>query len=266
MPMIPFKLIISESHLTFTFFILAVVVSVLTAVAILIINAVIVSVLIFFFYWFYMRPTKDCKTRTPSSSSPLQKSFSLRLQPLESGGVRETGVNEHQLILTNDNDIRRSRHGCIMGFKDRIQTVTQYGAFIEIIFNTLFGLSTSFWFAISVRFLLGCVNCLLGVIRVSKCLRQSCEGISTFSLSNAYASEVASEEYHALCLSVVSTSRGIGLIIGPAIGGYLAQERNTTILSENATIRSENATILAELASQKKFNTEIMQKLDRLMS
>ncbi|WZZ33583.1 hypothetical protein YC2023_016984 [Brassica napus] len=43
-------------------------------------------------------------------------------------------------------------------------------------------------------------------------------------------------------------------------------EQNTTILSENATIRSENATILAELASQKKFNTEIMQKLDRLMS
>ncbi|WZZ50092.1 hypothetical protein YC2023_050199 [Brassica napus] len=41
---------------------------------------------------------------------------------------------------------------------------------------------------------------------------------------------------------------------------------NTTILSENVTIRSENATILAELASQKKFNTEIMQKLDRLMS
>ncbi|KAF3525730.1 hypothetical protein F2Q69_00046487 [Brassica cretica] len=44
------------------------------------------------------------------------------------------------------------------------------------------------------------------------------------------------------------------------------EEQNTTILSENATIRSENATILAELASQKKFNTEIMQKRDRLMS
>ena len=44
------------------------------------------------------------------------------------------------------------------------------------------------------------------------------------------------------------------------------EEQNTTILSENATIRSENATILAELASQKKFNTEIMHKLDRLMS
>ncbi|KAF2531291.1 hypothetical protein F2Q70_00030219 [Brassica cretica] len=44
------------------------------------------------------------------------------------------------------------------------------------------------------------------------------------------------------------------------------EEQNTTILSENATIRLENATILAELASQKKFNTEIMQKLDCLMS
>ncbi|KAF2564978.1 hypothetical protein F2Q70_00017238 [Brassica cretica] len=41
------------------------------------------------------------------TSSPLQKSFSRRLQPSESGGVRETGVDEHKLILTNDNDIRR---------------------------------------------------------------------------------------------------------------------------------------------------------------
>jgi MFS family permease len=40
------------------------------------------------------------------------------------------------------------------------------GTFSVIIFNTLFGLSTSFWLAISVRFLLGCFNCLLGVIRV----------------------------------------------------------------------------------------------------
>uniref|UniRef100_A0A1J3H976 Putative peptide/nitrate transporter n=1 Tax=Noccaea caerulescens TaxID=107243 RepID=A0A1J3H976_NOCCA len=78
------------------------------------------------------------------------------------------------------------------------------GTFTVIIFNTLFGLSTSFWLAISTRFLLGCFNCLLGVIR-------------------AYAAEVVSEEYTALSLSVVSTSRGIGLILGPAIGGYLAQ-------------------------------------------
>ncbi|KAF8066157.1 hypothetical protein N665_1157s0004 [Sinapis alba] len=91
------------------------------------------------------------------------------------------------------------------------------GTFSVIIFNTLFGLSTSFWFAISVRFLLGCVNCLLGVIR-------------------AYASEVVSEEYHALSLSVVSTSRGIGLIVGPAIGGYLAQpaEKYPNLFSQDS--------------------------------
>ncbi|WZZ52222.1 hypothetical protein YC2023_052329 [Brassica napus] len=54
----------------------------------------------------------------------------------------------------------------------------------------------------------------------------------------------------------------------PDVGGHenIRVSVNTTILSENATIRSENATILAELASQKKFNAEIMQKLDRLMS
>ncbi|WZZ31896.1 hypothetical protein YC2023_015297 [Brassica napus] len=48
--------------------------------------------------------------------------------------------------------------------------------------------------------------------------------------------------------------------------GVGTEKMNTTILSENAIIHSENATILAELASQKKFNAEIMQKLDRLMS
>ncbi|KAG2307258.1 hypothetical protein Bca4012_083729 [Brassica carinata] len=91
------------------------------------------------------------------------------------------------------------------------------GTFSVIIFNTLFGLSTSFWFAISVRFLLGCVNCLLGVIR-------------------AYASEIVSEEYHALSLSVVSASRGIGLIVGPAIGGYLAQpaEKYPNLFSQDS--------------------------------
>ncbi|OMO67509.1 Tetracycline resistance protein, TetA/multidrug resistance protein MdtG [Corchorus capsularis] len=73
-----------------------------------------------------------------------------------------------------------------------------------VVFNTIFGLSTSFWMALSMRFLLGCFNSLLGTIR-------------------AYASEVCREEYRSLALSVVSTSRGIGLIIGPAIGGFFAQ-------------------------------------------
>ncbi|KAK6234716.1 hypothetical protein SCA6_010053 [Theobroma cacao] len=42
----------------------------------------------------------------------------------------------------------------------------------------------------------------------------------------AYASEVCREEYQALALSVVSTSWGIGLIIGPAIGGFFAQPQS----------------------------------------
>ena len=63
MLMIPYKLIISESYLTFTFVILvvAVAVFVLTVVAVFIINSVILYFLILFFYWFYMRPTKGCK-------------------------------------------------------------------------------------------------------------------------------------------------------------------------------------------------------------
>ncbi|KAJ8751473.1 hypothetical protein K2173_016689 [Erythroxylum novogranatense] len=73
-----------------------------------------------------------------------------------------------------------------------------------VVFNTLFGLSTSFWMALSIRFILGSLNSLIATVR-------------------AYASEVCREEYQALSLSVVSTSRGIGLIIGPAIGGYFAQ-------------------------------------------
>ncbi|KAF5806239.1 putative MFS transporter superfamily [Helianthus annuus] len=39
----------------------------------------------------------------------------------------------------------------------------------------------------------------------------------------AYALELFRDEYQALGLSAISTSWGIGLIIGPALGGYLAQ-------------------------------------------
>ncbi|KAJ0047109.1 hypothetical protein Pint_05497 [Pistacia integerrima] len=56
-----------------------------------------------------------------------------------------------------------------------------------VIFNTLFGLSIHFWMAIITRFLLGSLNGLLGPIKVS-------------------------------------TTWGIGLIIGPTIIGFLAQE------------------------------------------
>ncbi|CAN1182368.1 Probable peptide/nitrate transporter At3g43790 [Linum perenne] len=71
--------------------------------------------------------------------------------------------------------------------------------------------------AISMRFLLGCFNSLLGTIR-------------------AYASEVCREEHRSLALSIVSTSRGVGLIIGPAIGGFFAQpaEKYPSLFSKNS--------------------------------
>ncbi|CAN8299681.1 unnamed protein product [Cochlearia groenlandica] len=73
-----------------------------------------------------------------------------------------------------------------------------------VIFNTLFGLSVNFWMAIITRFCLGSFNGLLGPIK-------------------AYAMEIFRDEYQSLALSAVSTAWGIGLIIGPAVGGFLAQ-------------------------------------------
>ncbi|KAE9592773.1 putative major facilitator superfamily [Lupinus albus] len=78
------------------------------------------------------------------------------------------------------------------------------GIISVVIFNTLFGLSTSFWMAIIMRFLLGSLCGVLGPVK-------------------AYASELFREEHQAIGLSTVSAAWGIGLIIGPALGGYLAQ-------------------------------------------
>lgn len=78
------------------------------------------------------------------------------------------------------------------------------GIISVIIFNTLFGLSTSFWMAVTTRFFLGCLNGLLGPMK-------------------AYCSEIFREEKQALGLSTFSAAWGMGLIIGPALGGYLAQ-------------------------------------------
>lgn len=78
-----------------------------------------------------------------------------------------------------------------------------FGTISVIIFNTLFGLSANYSMAIATRFLLGSLNGLLGPIK-------------------AYASEIFRKEYEALGLSAISTAWGIGLIIGPALGGYLA--------------------------------------------
>ncbi|RDY13686.1 Protein ZINC INDUCED FACILITATOR-LIKE 1, partial [Mucuna pruriens] len=74
----------------------------------------------------------------------------------------------------------------------------------SVIFNTLFGLSTSFWMAVLMRFLLGTLNGVFGPVR-------------------AYATEIFREEHQAIGLSAVSAAWGTGLIVGPALGGYLAQ-------------------------------------------
>ncbi|XP_039174034.1 protein ZINC INDUCED FACILITATOR-LIKE 1-like isoform X1 [Eucalyptus grandis] len=91
------------------------------------------------------------------------------------------------------------------------------GIITVVIFNTLFGLSVNFWMAIATRFLLGSLNGLLGPIR-------------------AYATELFREEYQALGITTVSTAWGIGLIIGPALGGYLAQpaEKFPSIFSKES--------------------------------
>lgn len=92
-----------------------------------------------------------------------------------------------------------------------------FGAVSVVIFNTLFGLSTSFWMALSTRFLLGSLCGILGPMR-------------------AYASEVCRKEHQALGMSVISTSWGVGLVIGPAIGGYFAQpaEKYPNLFSEKS--------------------------------
>ncbi|KAJ0044701.1 hypothetical protein Pint_05682 [Pistacia integerrima] len=60
------------------------------------------------------------------------------------------------------------------------------GTISVVVLSTLFGLSINFWMAVITRFLLGSMNGLLGTI-------------------------------------MVSTAWGIGLIMGPAVGGFLAQ-------------------------------------------
>ncbi|XVE68383.1 hypothetical protein DITRI_Ditri09bG0064100 [Diplodiscus trichospermus] len=82
--------------------------------------------------------------------------------------------------------------------------VIVFGTFSVVIFNTLFGLSTNFWVAVLTRFLLGSLCGILGPMR-------------------AYASEVCPKEHQALGMSIICTSWGIGLVIGPALGGFLAQ-------------------------------------------
>ncbi|CAD6258413.1 unnamed protein product [Miscanthus lutarioriparius] len=89
---------------------------------------------------------------------------------------------------------------------DRVgrKPVLAFSVFSVIVFNTLFGLSVKYWMAIATRFLLGALNGFLAPVK-------------------AYSIEVCPPDQQALGISVVSTAWGMGVIIGPAIGGYLAQ-------------------------------------------
>ncbi|KAL0316675.1 UNVERIFIED_CONTAM: protein ZINC INDUCED FACILITATOR-LIKE 1, partial [Sesamum radiatum] len=82
--------------------------------------------------------------------------------------------------------------------------IIMIGTITVVIFNTLFGLSVNYWMAISTRFPFGSLCGILGPMR-------------------AYASEICRKEHQALGMSVIGTSWGIGLVIGPAVGGFLAQ-------------------------------------------
>ncbi|KAJ3681037.1 hypothetical protein LUZ60_015526 [Juncus effusus] len=94
--------------------------------------------------------------------------------------------------------------------------------------------------AILTRFLLGALNGLLGPIR-------------------AYSVEVCNQEHQALGLSMYSTAWGIGLIVGPAVGGYLAQET----LHNHST--NENLEALeASLGHSKKPNNKINEEIETL--
>lgn len=89
---------------------------------------------------------------------------------------------------------------------DRIgrKPVIVFSLITVIVFNTLFGLSVKYWMAITTRLLLGALNGFLAPIK-------------------AYSIEVCRDDQQALGISIVNTAWGLGLIIGPAIGGYLAQ-------------------------------------------
>ncbi|KAL2895677.1 hypothetical protein RDABS01_000675 [Bienertia sinuspersici] len=76
--------------------------------------------------------------------------------------------------------------------------------FAVVVFNTMFGLSTNYWMALTSRLLLGAFCGTLGPMR-------------------AYATEVSRREHQSLGVAMLSTAWGVGLVVGPALGGYLAQ-------------------------------------------
>nr|ACG42557.1 major facilitator superfamily antiporter [Zea mays] len=89
---------------------------------------------------------------------------------------------------------------------DRVgrKPVITFSILSVVVFSALFGLSTTYWMAIATRLVLGALNGLLAPIK-------------------AYCVEVCQTQHQALGLSLVNTAWALGLIVGPALGGYLSQ-------------------------------------------
>uniref|UniRef100_A0ACD5YHK3 Uncharacterized protein n=1 Tax=Avena sativa TaxID=4498 RepID=A0ACD5YHK3_AVESA len=120
---------------------------------------------------------------------------------------KEEDIGSYAGFLASSYMIGRAISAIFWGtVADRIgrKPVIVFSIFSVVIFNTLFGLSTEYWMAIATRLVLGSLNGLLAPIK-------------------AYAVEVCRTEHQALGLSVINTAWGLGLVIGPALGGYLAQ-------------------------------------------
>ncbi|BBN02647.1 hypothetical protein MPTK1_2g16940 [Marchantia polymorpha subsp. ruderalis] len=97
-----------------------------------------------------------------------------------------------------------SMHWGIVADKYGRKPVMICGVLSVIVFNIIYGFSESFWAAFLSRLLLGGFNGILGPVK-------------------AYASEICSDEHQPLGVSVVGTTLGLGMIVGPALGGYLSQ-------------------------------------------
>lgn len=97
-----------------------------------------------------------------------------------------------------------SMHWGIVADKYGRKPVMICGVLSVIFFNMIYGFSQSFWAAFLSRLFLGGFNGILGPVK-------------------AYASEICSDEHQPLGVSVVGTTLGLGMIVGPALGGYLSQ-------------------------------------------
>ncbi|KAJ8420675.1 LOW QUALITY PROTEIN: hypothetical protein Cgig2_005206 [Carnegiea gigantea] len=109
-----------------------------------------------------------------------------------------------------------------------------------VVFNTLFGLSINYWMAMATRFFIGALCGILGPIR-------------------AYCTEVCRREHQALGLAMVTSSWGIGLVMGPALGGYLAEIHTA---SERVSVYFCSAIAIILLAACSKLSDNVFSRFN----